>query len=528
MGEQTANLLQPRSGRRFFGTVRWRGERITSIEESGPPREGEPWLIPGFVDAHLHVESSLLPPAELGRIAARHGTVAAVADPHEIANVLGADGVRFMLESARRGPLVFAFGASPCVPATPFETAGARLDADDLDALFDEPEVCFLAEVMNWPGVLAGDAGVLEKIERARARGYPIDGHAPGLTGARSARYAAAGITTDHECSTLEEARDKIEAGMFVQLREGSAARNLDALLPLFAERPDRLMLCSDDKHPDDLARGHIDRLCARAADAGHDALDIVRAATLNPVDHYGLEVGLLESGETMEAALVDDLVSFKPRATWIRGALVAELGESRVPHRLEPTPNRFAARSVDEDELRAVPGPVVEVQDGELLTGAGGRGSLSPSDDVLLLANVNRYDGAAPPAVALVRGFGLREGALASSVAHDSHNVLAVGATEADLARAINAVCAQRGGLAVATADDVELLPLPIAGLMSALDGDEVARRYAALDARARALGSTLRAPFMTLSFLALLVIPSLKLSDRGLFDGERFKLLR
>ena len=527
-------------GRRIVpAEVRLSGGRIASIREltgADAARVDRGVLIPGLVDAHVHIESSMLPPWEFARVAVRHGTVATVSDPHEIANVLGADGIRFMLDDAAGSPFTFWFGVPSCVPATSLETAGASLDADAVARLLDDPRLPYLSEVMNWPGVLARDPQVMAKIAAARARGKRVDGHAPGLLGADIARYASAGIETDHECRTADEGRARIAAGMMLAIREGSAARNMDALLPVLREHPDRCMWCTDDAHPDTLLAGHIDRLMARAVAAGIDPLDALRAGTLNTVTHYGLPCGLLRAGDRADMALVDDLQSFRVRRTWIAGTIVAEDGISRLPRRASATPNRFRPCRVRAEDLRLKPAQgarasakahAIDVEDGQLVTGHSthavtvrdGCVEPDPAHDLLLLAVVNRYVDA-PPALALVRGIGLRSGAIASSVAHDSHNVVAVGATREQLADAINAVCAARGGLALA-GSGTHVLELPIAGLMSDRPAEEVAATYARLTEGARALGSPLQAPFMTLAFLALVVIPALKLSDRGLVDA-------
>jgi adenine deaminase len=534
-GSIECNVVQVLEKRIFHGRVSWDAGLITEVRMIGAEDPARPYLIPGFIDAHVHIESTMLPPAEFGRQAVRHGLVAAVADPHEIANVLGADGVRFMVESARRTPFKIFFGVPSCVPATPFETAGAALGLAEMENLFREPEVRHLAEMMNFPGVLAGDPQVLAKIELARRLGREVDGHAPGLRGAAAANYAAAGISTDHECVTLAEARDKIESGMHILVREGSAARNFEALHALLSTDTARVMLCSDDKHPDDLAAGYIDRLAARAVAAGHHPLAVLRCACVNPVLHYGLPVGLLRPDDPMDAALVSDLREFGVRKVWLAGRLAAEEGRSLLPPVAVSPANNFRARPITAADLRMPAGegllPVIGALDGELITREllleprrlEGVPVPDTERDILLLCVVNRYE-EAPPALALIRGFGLRAGALASSVAHDSHNVVAVGADPHCLCRAVNAVIKARGGIAVADGGGVQLLPLPIAGLMSDGDGLEVGRRYAELDHLAHGLGSALRAPFMTLSFMALLVIPELKLSDRGLFDGRSF----
>ena len=533
-GSVRANLVDITARRVFAAEIGWSAGVIGRIDELGAANPAWPCLMPGFIDAHVHIESSLLPPAEFARLAVRHGTVASVSDPHEIANVLGIDGVRWMLANAAQTPFHVLFGAPSCVPATAFETAGARLGVADVETLLATPGIGYLSEVMNFPGVLAGDPGLLAMIAAARRRGLPVDGHAPGLSGEAAAAYAAAGIGTDHECATLAEAEDKLRAGMAILIREGSAARNFETLHPLISRYPGRIMLCTDDCHPDDLARGHIDRLVARAIAHGHDRFAVLEAACLTPQRHYGLALGQLRVGDPFNAALVDNLRDFTVRATWLAGELAAENGQSCLP----PVPcqpiNRFAARAVRPEELCVAPSDadfsrVIAAEDGQLLTRELRLPLHGPSvaDDVLLIAVVNRYTPTAP-AVALVRGFGLQAGALASSVAHDSHNVIGVGCDAASLATALNAVIAAQGGLALVDGDgQVDCLPLPIAGLMSDLAGDTVASRYAALsDGVRHRLGSPLRAPYMTLSFMALLVIPELKLSDRGLFDGRAFTL--
>lgn len=496
------------------------------------------FLIPGFVDAHVHVESSMLPPAEFARMAVRHGTVATVSDPHEIANVLGLQGVEFMLENARRTPFKFCFGASPCVPATRFETAGAELDVDAVTALLARGDIGYLSEVMNWPGVLAGDPDLLAKIAAAKAVGKPVDGHAPGLRGEDARRYAAAGVETDHECLTLQEALDKIEAGMWILLREGSAARNFDELAPLLKSHPDRCMFCCDDTHPDALAKGHIDRIVTRAVGSGAEVFDVLRCASVHPVEHYRLKVGLLREGDPADFAVVANLEEFPVLETWIDGVLVAKEGRTLLPFQPCESINRFVDWRVAASDLaftatgQRATVRVIEAEDGELVTGAG-EVELSVVDDrvqctgaVAKIVVVNRYE-VAPPAVAFVRGFGLQRGAIASSVAHDSHNVIAVGMDDDSLAVAVNTVLETRGGVCATDGRSITHLPLEIAGLMSTADGDEVARRYEEVAEAAKRLGSTLRDPFMTLSFMALLVIPDLKLSDRGLFSGARFSFV-
>jgi adenine deaminase len=509
---------------------------IASVEhvDSAPGR----FILPGFVDAHVHIESSMLTPAQFARLAVVHGTVATVSDPHEIGNVLGVEGVEFMIDDGNRTPFKFYFGAPSCVPATPFETAGATIDCGDVERLLSREDVVYLAEMMNWPGVLNADEVVAEKIRIAHRLKKPVDGHAPGLRGAQAALYAAAGITTDHESFELGEARDKIRAGMKIIIREGSAARNFDELHPLIADSPESVMFCSDDKHPDELVVGHINRLVRRARALGYDMYDVLRAACLNPVEHYGLHVGVLRDGDPADFIIVDSLETFDVQQTVIDGRIVADAGRSCIPDLRSGRPNRFSRERVEATDFElAAEGDtmrVIEALDGQLVTNtinlpvsrAAGLAVADPSADVLKLAVVNRYDHT-DPAIAFIRNIGLRRGAIASSVAHDSHNIIAVGVDDESLCAAVNLIITHKGGVSAVDGPAQQVLPLPVAGLMSDGDGYEVAAAYSAIDAMAKDMGSTLRSPFMTLSFMALLVIPELKLSDLGLFDGNKFEFV-
>jgi len=518
-------------------TVHVRDGRFDRIEPSTdvPDR----YLLPGFVDAHVHVESAMVPPSEFARAAVVHGTVATVSDPHEIANVLGVEGVEHMIEDGRPVPFHFAFGAPSCVPATPFETAGAELGPDAVAALLDRDDVPYLSEMMNVPGAINRDSDVMAKIEAAQARGKPVDGHAPGLRGASVEQYAAAGIGTDHECVGIEEAREKLDAGMKIAIREGSAAKNFEELIPLMDEAPDRLMFCTDDAHPDALVGRHIDALARRAIDRGYDRFDVLRAACVHPVEHYDLDVGLLREGDSADFIVVDDPDALNVQRTYVEGTLVAENDETHIERVPSEIVNHFKAGPVAPAAFRVAAEKarlrVITAVDNQLVTGEeivetpieAGRAVADPDRDVLKLAVVNRYDDA-EPAVAFIRGFGLDAGALASSVAHDSHNVVAVGTSDAALADAVNAVIDEEGGISAVEDDRAEVLPLPIAGLMSDQPIEEVARRYTRLSNFVQdTLGSPMDAPFMTLSFVALLFIPQLKLSDRGLFDGESFSFV-
>ncbi|PSQ95593.1 MAG: adenine deaminase [Bacteroidetes bacterium SW_9_63_38] len=497
------------------------------------------YLMPGFVDAHVHVESSMLPPSEFARAAVPHGTVGTVSDPHEIANVLGVDGVEYMIEDGAQVPFHFAFGAPSCVPATPFETSGAALGPDAVAALLDRDDVPYLSEMMNFPGAINRDDEVMAKIEAAVTRGKPVDGHAPGLRGEGVEKYANAGVETDHECFEIEAAREKLEAGMKIAIREGSAAKNFDELIPLMDEVPERLMFCSDDKHPDALVDSHIDGLVRRALGQGYDRYDVLYAACVHPVEHYGLDIGLLREGDPADFIVVGDPNAPHVQRTYVEGELVAEEGETLISRTSSEVVNRFEASPVSRDAFEvgadAEQMRVITAVDNQLMTGEqivdspmeDGHAVADPERDVLKLAVVNRYEDAAP-AVSFIQGFGLDKGALASSVAHDSHNVVAVGTSNEALARAVNAVIEEQGGIGAVDGDDEHMLPLPVAGLISDRSYDEVARRYTTLSRFVQdELGSPMDAPFMTLSFMALLVIPQLKLSDKGLFDGESFSFV-
>lgn len=532
------NFVNIHDGEIFPARVSVEEGLITSIERLGDKAdESLPYLMPGFVDSHIHVESSMLLPGEFARIAVTHGTVATVSDPHEIANVCGTEGVALMLRNARQTPFKFCFGAPSCVPATKFETAGAELDVAAVEELLDHPQIGYLSEVMDFPGVIDRAPEVMAKIQAAKDRGLPVDGHAPGLRGEQARAYISAGISTDHECFTIEEARGKLDAGCKIAIREGSAARNFAAIEPLIDSHPDMCMLCSDDKHPDEFLLGHINKLAARAVGQGRDLMNVLRVACANPVGHYALDVGLLRLGDPADFIVVRDLKDFDILETWIDGVMVAKDGKCLFEAPPAEVINNFVAEPVEENRLAvtAREGSIrlIEAVDGQLITGLekvqcaseDGRLVADPERDVLKIVVVNRYARDAAPSVAFVRGFGLKSGAFASSVAHDSHNVVAVGCSDVDLAGAINAVIREKGGLSVCSGKDLEVLPLPVAGLMSTEPCDAVARKYEKLDQKVKGLGSSLRAPYMTLSFMALLVIPSLKISDLGLFDGEKFE---
>lgn len=533
----SGNLIDIRAKKIYKACITVKNGIITDIEETDAVTEH--YILPGFIDAHVHIESSMLIPSEFARLAVPHGTVATVSDPHEIGNVLGTAGVEYMINNGKSVPFKFYFGAPSCVPATTFETAGATITPKEIEFLLQKPEIKYLAEMMNWPGVLNHDSIVYEKIDIAKKYHKVIDGHAPGLRGEQARQYAEAGMSTDHECFTKEEALDKLRYGMKILIREGSAAKNFDALIDLLDDYEDAVMFCSDDKHPDNLVEGHINELVKRAQRKGFDLFKILKAACVNPVLHYQLEVGLLRKNDPADFIVINHPDEFKILQTYINGNLVAVNGKSHIARQPATIINNFNTSPKNSNDFcYKSDSPdlnVIEAMDGQLITNAlqlkvhPENGEIKPDieRDLLKIAVVNRYRDTVP-AIAFIKGFGLKEGALASSVAHDSHNIVAVGADDESICKAVNEVIKHKGGIAAVSNNTVYSLPLPVAGLMSANDGYEIAHNYTSIDAIAKKMGSTLSSPFMTLSFMALLVIPSLKLSDLGLFDGEKFKFVK
>lgn len=551
----SGNLADVHQQKIYFAEIEIENNRITSIRKINPSPhggDGEGFILPGFIDSHVHIESSMLVPAEFARLAVVHGTVATVSDPHEIANVCGLKGVEFMIENGKTVPFKFNFGAPSCVPATVFETAGAVLDATDVEKLLQRDEIKYLSEMMNFPGVLNKEEEVMKKISAAHKLNKPVDGHAPGLRGEQARSYIE-GISfhpaegfrgaTDHECFTKEEALDKLQYGMKIIIREGSAAKNFEALIGLLNDWPDMIMFCSDDKHPDSLVLGHINQLCARAVAKGIDIFKILKAACVNPVLHYKLDVGLLREGDPADFIVVKDLENFVVAKTFIDGQLVAENGKSKIKSQKTGLINNFSCdkKQISDFEILVpvdhlpVTVPVIEALDGQLITNRlsyvpkvkDGNIVSDTERDILKIVVVNRYNNA-PAAIAFIKNFGLKQGALASSVAHDSHNIVAVGVDDESICGAVNLVIEHKGGVSFFKEDVEMILPLPVAGLMSNEDGYKIAEQYSLIDKVVKDAGSTLGSPFMTLSFMALLVIPHLKLSDKGLFDGDRFEFIK
>lgn len=521
------------------GEIHFENGKITAIE----PKDdvADQFIIPGFVDAHIHIESSMMLPSEFARYSTIHGTVACVCDPHEMANVLGVDGIDYMIENGKKSPMKFFFGAPSCVPSTKFETSGAEINTQAIEKLLERDDIYFLAEMMNFPGVIKKNKEVHAKLNAAKRVGKPIDGHAPELKGDDLIAYAASGITTDHECMTLSEAEAKIKLGMTIQIREGSAAKNFDDLLALLDEFSDKIMFCSDDKHPDDLIKnGHINNLAKRAVAKGYDPIDVLRICSVTPIKHYNLDVGLLQLNDPADFAIVNNLTNFNVKATYIQGTMVSENGVATFP-RFVPTQliNNFDAKKITADQLRVLPAGdklnVILVEDGQLFTKKiqfqpkieNGNVISDIENDVLKIVVYNRYQHS-QPAIGFIKNIGIKKGALASSVAHDSHNIVAVGTSDSEIATAINHIVDNKGGILACDPDRMCILPLPIGGLMSNEDGYEIAECYDKVNRMAKELGSNLRAPFMTLAFMPLLVIPELKISDKGLFDGQKFEFAK
>ncbi|QRM90711.1 adenine deaminase [Lacinutrix sp. WUR7] len=528
------NIVDIPNKRIYKGEVTITAGKIASITEK--ETTNNQYILPGFVDAHIHIESSMLVPSEFAKLAVQHGTVATVSDPHEIANVLGVPGVEFMIENGKKVPFKFNFGAPSCVPATSFESAGAIIDSEGIKKLMENPDIKYLAEMMNYPGVLFDDEEVLKKIAHAKQNNKPVDGHAPGVRGEDITKYIAAGISTDHECFTFEEGLEKLQKDMKILIREGSAAKNFEALIDLMPEHFENMMFCSDDKHPDDLIISHINALCGRAVAKNIDVFKVLQAACINPVKHYNLDVGLLQVGDAADCIVVEDLKDFKTLQTYIDGELVYDFGKVNIKDVAFKNLNNFNTEKKTISDFKfdssAEKIRVIEALEGQLVTNElieeatieNGNLVSNTATDILKMTVVNRYNND-KPAIAFIKNFGLKEGAIASSVGHDSHNIIAVGVSDEAICKAVNLIIENKGGICAISDSEEHIVALPVAGIMSDQDGATIGKDYADLDKMAKQLGSTLHAPYMTLSFMALLVIPDLKLSDKGLFSGTDFK---
>lgn len=527
-------IVDIQNRRIFKGEISVENGKIISIKEKD--HDVNDYIMPGFVDAHIHIESSMLVPSEFAKLAVKHGTVSTVSDPHEIANVLGVEGVEFMIENGKEVSFKFNFGAPSCVPATKFESAGAVIDSEDIKTLLKNPDIKYLAEMMNYPGVLFDDEEVMKKIAWAKHYKKPVDGHAPGLRGEDVSKYISAGMSTDHECFTYDEALEKLQKGMKILIREGSAAKNFEALIDLLEDHFENMMFCSDDKHPDDLLLGHINQFCERAIAKDIDIFKVLQVACVNPVKHYGLDVGLLKVGDAADCIVVENLYDFKTLQTYINGALVFDKGESKIVSIDFEILNNFNTDKKLVSDFRYESNQskirVIECLDGELVTNeiikdaTTDNGNLisNTETDILKMTVVNRYENS-KSSIAFIKNIGLKEGAIATSIGHDSHNIIAVGVSDEAICKAVNLIIDNKGGICAVSDDSEKVVPLPIAGIMSDQNAETIGKAYSELDEMAKGLGSKLHAPYMSLSFMALLVIPSLKLGDKGLFDGDTFK---
>ncbi|MGB3467141.1 MAG: adenine deaminase [Cyclobacteriaceae bacterium] len=534
--EIAGNIIDIEGREIYQGVITVTDGKISSIERKETSSQN--YILPGFVDAHIHIESSMVVPYEFAKVALTHGTVATISDPHEIANVMGVEGVHYMIENAATARLKFHFGAPSCVPATGFETAGATIGPEEVGKLLALDEISYLSEVMNYPGVLNADPEVMKKIKLAQEAGKPVDGHAPGLIGEQAKNYINAGISTDHECFTIEEALDKLSHGMKIIIREGSAAKNYEALHPLIKSHPENLMFCSDDKHPDDLLEGHINQLVKRSLKLGYDLFDVLRIACVHPVHHYKMNVGLLQEEDPADFIVVDSVEQFNVLATYIDGTQVADSSSVILPDTTHKVINNFGitAKKPEDFEIAGESDrvPCIQALDGELITEKvmvklplrNGLLTADSGSDVLKISVINRYHDA-PVASAFIKNFGFTDGAIASTVAHDSHNIIVVGTTDIDMCRAANLLINNKGGLSAVTGHSEKVIALPVAGLMSDRSCQEIGTAYAEIDQFVKQMGCHLTAPYMTLSFMALLVIPSIKLSDLGLFDAESFSFI-
>ncbi len=531
----SGNIIDILNKETFFGDIFIENGRISKIRKTGPPEKAK-FILPGLIDSHIHIESSMLSPGSFAKLAVRHGTVACVSDPHEIGNVLGKRGIEYMIEDGNLVPVKYYFGVPSCVPATLFETSGETLGPEEVKKLLERKDIKYLSEMMNYPGVIFSDKDVLKKIEHAKKLNKPIDGHAPGIKGEDLIRYVSAGITTDHECSTIEEAEEKIEAGMIIQIREGSAAKNFEQLYSLIDIYPDKVMICSDDLHPDDLLTGHINLMVKEGLKRGLDLYNLLQAAIMNPIKHYQLDGCLFREGDPADLIIIDEPANFNVLETWINGSPVYRDGDILFEY-ASPTPlNKFKAKTIKPKDLRIKAGSekvrVIKAIDGELITHqqisnikiSNGEALALPDQDIVKIVVLNRYS-SKPPVVGFITGFGIKKGALASSIAHDSHNIIAIGTSDKQITEAINSVIKSKGGIAVNDGQKTDLLKLELAGLMSIEDPEFVAKSYKDLNKKASLICTKMKSPFMTLAFMALLVIPELKIGDKGLFDVKQFK---
>jgi len=539
-------IVQPHKKKIFNGCIYIENKTIIKIESVD--EEFDNYIIPGFIDSHVHIESSMLTPEKFGELAVKNGTVAVVADPHEIANVLGKEGVEFMINSSKKTPLKIFFMAPSCVPATDFETSGSKLTFKDIEFLYNKykEEIIGLAEVMNYPGVLNNDKEIIEKINISKRYNKKIDGHAPNLRSDNLKKYISYNIDTDHECSTIDEALEKINYGMKIQIREGSAAKDFESLHYLIEMFPNKIMFCTDDSHPNDLINiGHINKIVKQSKKYNHNIFNILNASSVNAINHYKIPVGYLEVKQPADFIIVNNLDEFDILQTYIDGELVYDknanfqVNKALIQHNI----NKFYAKKIKPEDLiincnnnSPLTLNVIEAFDGSLITKkivekldcSNNQVKSSTNKDILKIVVYNRYDENSKPTIGFIKGFKIKEGAIASTVAHDSHNIIAVGSADEYILKAINKIVEMKGGLVAVSNTKIEYLKLEIAGLMTNLDGSLVSDKYLKIDNLAKEIGCKFHSPFMTLSFMALLVLPELKISDKGLFDSNNFKFIK
>lgn len=533
MPEISGNIVDLVSRKIFTGTLNIQNGVIVSIVEFSSPQTN--FIIPGFVDSHVHIESSLVIPSTFANIALKHGVIAAVCDPHEIANVCGVEGIKFMVENSKSTQFQFFYGAPSCVPATTLESSGAIISSDEIEQLFRENVCSHLSEMMNFPGVIYDDTEVLRKLNVAKKYGKKIDGHAPTLSGEALKKYISAGIDTDHECSTIEEAIEKIHLGMKILIREGSAAKNLEALKELFNLYPDRLMLCTDDCHVDNLLQGYINEIVKGLLKDGYNLFDVLSASSLIPITHYNLPIGLLQINDSADFNEVNNLIDLEILDVYVKGGRVESQG-SIAP----ATPiNNFRASKIAINDLKVESSKgtynIIEALDKELITlhntfyfnGLSDINSSYLQFGLNKIAVMDRYSSDSIPFVGFIRGFDLRSGAFASSIAHDNHNIIAIGSNDRDLCDALNSIIGSNGGISFSQVGHTNLLALPIGGLMSLSPAEWVSEKYNSIQNDIKAAGCSLTSPLMTLAFMALIVIPQLKISHKGLFDFTAFNYI-
>lgn len=522
-------VFDPIKRESFGATLRIQNGKIAKIEKDSNIKH--PAILPGFVDSHVHIESSMLTPSNFAKAAVKHGTVAVVTDPHEIANVAGVKGVEFMINDAKGSDFKFYFGAPSCVPASPFDECFEPFTPEIIEGLMKRDDIHFLAEMMNFPGVIYKSESVMQIIGKAHSANKPVDGHVPGLSGDALKSYVSAGITTDHECFTLEEALEKIKLGMKILIRDGSAAKNFGSLHPLIKEHSKHLMFCTDDCHPDELLHGHINLKVRQSLALGYDVFDVLQVSSVNPVNHYKLNVGLLQEGDSADLLVVDNLQNLNIQSTFINGVDVFNINESVTksysalnyvfPHSFNPSnlhskaiSNKVKAIEVINDEL--ITNSVVVNNEAETL-------SCNLKEDVLKIAVLSRYK-ENELSVGLIKGFGMKKGAIAASIAHDSHHIISVGCDNASIEKCLEFIIKNRGGVCYFDGEQLHGLPLPVYGLMTDFSAEVAAAAYEKINSKVIADGCKLKAPFMTMSFMSLSVIPHLKITPAGLFDVDKF----